>query len=115
MYTPGGLNLSHLRCRADLLGERHRGPPGAYLPHRARLPGESFSVGGLGGGVLLPDQQLASARLFCWFAAPRAPDRGCFSRPANLRISRYGAFPENSVTQKVGFSEGSGAHKSMCT
>ena len=35
----------------------------------------------------------------CWFAVPRAPDCGCFSRPANPHISWYGAFPENSVTQ----------------
>ena len=35
----------------------------------------------------------------CWFAAPQS-SRYCgrFSRPANQRISRYGAFPENSVT-----------------
>ena len=35
----------------------------------------------------------------CWFAVPTAPDCGCFSRPANPPIFRYGAFPENSVTQ----------------
>ena len=37
----------------------------------------------------------------CWFAAPKAPDCGCFSRPANPRISRYAGFLENSVTQIV--------------
>ena len=34
----------------------------------------------------------------CWCAVPKAPACGCFSRPANPRISRYGAFLENSVT-----------------
>ena len=29
----------------------------------------------------------------------KAPDCRCFTRPANPRISRYGAFPENPVTQ----------------
>ena len=29
----------------------------------------------------------------------KAPDCGCFSRPANTRVSRYGAFPEDPVTQ----------------
>ena len=30
---------------------------------------------------------------------PKALDCGCFSRPANPRISQYAGFPENSVTQ----------------
>ena len=29
------------------------------------------------------------------------PDRGCFSRPENPRISRHEAFPKNSVTQGI--------------
>ena len=35
----------------------------------------------------------------CWLAVPKAPDCGCFSQPANQRISWHGAFQENSVTQ----------------
>ena len=38
-----------------------------------------------------------------WFAVPNAPDRGCFSQPANQRISRYGAFLEHQVTNMVSF------------
>ena len=37
----------------------------------------------------------------CGFAVPKAPDGGCFSRPANSCISLYRGFPENLITQAV--------------
>ena len=86
---------------------------------RFRAPRSPGSETPKAGGAVLepwavrwPDQQgnphvMQAAGLRCL----KAPDCGCFSRPANPHISRYGAFPENSVTQESGVNRGQREHK----
>ena len=50
----------------------------------------------------------------CRFAVPKAPDCACFSRRAKPRVSRYGAFPEDSVAQVLVLSGSGSLFCSQC-